>query len=190
MTTRYLKARNGNYSYNKTHCLCISRRQRRGLYEQEIQIASIIELTLSAHREWRRVRTCRRRGIWILKSLTNPVIKPHVSAHRDCGITPTTTKSLKTRNAICPYIKTFYVFSSQATESRNTPTTTRWRETQIQTAPIIKLTLCRGQVPYCRLYQLCHLTSKRLEVGLYKILFCFWDSVHESILFFAHPPFV
>jgi len=29
-----------------------------------------------------------------------------------------------------------------------------------------------------------------LQVGLYKIFFCFWDCGHESILFFAHPPFV
>jgi len=28
------------------------------------------------------------------------------------------------------------------------------------------------------------------KFGLYKILFCFWAFVHESILFFAHPPFV
>jgi len=28
------------------------------------------------------------------------------------------------------------------------------------------------------------------QVGLYKILFCFWACVHESILLFAHPPFV
>jgi len=34
--------------------------------------------------------------------------------------------------------------------------------------------------PFCELSQ----------VGLYKILFCFWACVHESILFFAHPPFV
>jgi len=27
-------------------------------------------------------------------------------------------------------------------------------------------------------------------VSLYKILFCVWVFVHESILFFAHPPFV
>jgi len=26
--------------------------------------------------------------------------------------------------------------------------------------------------------------------GLYKILFCFWDFVYESILFLAQPPFV
>jgi len=28
------------------------------------------------------------------------------------------------------------------------------------------------------------------QVGLYKILRCFWGLVHESIPFFAHPPFV
>jgi len=29
-----------------------------------------------------------------------------------------------------------------------------------------------------------------VRFGLYKILFCFWACVHESILFFAHPPFI
>jgi len=29
-----------------------------------------------------------------------------------------------------------------------------------------------------------------LHGGLYKILFCFWALVHDSVLFFAHPPFV
>ena len=28
------------------------------------------------------------------------------------------------------------------------------------------------------------------KFGLYKILFSSWAFVHESILFFAHPPFV
>jgi len=26
------------------------------------------------------------------------------------------------------------------------------------------------------------------QLGLYKIVSCFWAFVHESILFFAHPP--
>jgi len=39
---------------------------------------------------------------------------------------------------------------------------------------------CEGQLP----------TQPASSRSLSKILFCFWASVHESILFFAHPPFV